>query len=273
MLEPWNTVRSHQFFQFLSKLRFLWLTYNSIHASSFINLKSLHELRRDGNLLSAFPWEGLKDMPRLCTLGLHNNRLSSLPAHTTVCPFFYQNKLLCRSKCTHERWTYCNIADSLTCRFFTPHIRKHLCLIQTPTNVTLWYIFQCKWQLWCKKYKTKLLLLLLWLLLLVIHIAITDIHQTIIGVQARPETQAQKTTKTVHRGNPTLGVFIEYMQGRWSGPGGEWVRGWVGSSASWGRAGRGGGPGWGGGRAGWGREVEGPGLGIQQNCTRERCRH
>ncbi|TRY60512.1 hypothetical protein DNTS_001482 [Danionella cerebrum] len=47
---------------------------------SFTNLSSLHELRLDGNLLSSFPWEGLRDMPSLRTLGLHNNRLARIPA-------------------------------------------------------------------------------------------------------------------------------------------------------------------------------------------------
>lgn len=71
----------------LSRLRFLWLTYNSlasVHPSSFVNLKALRELRLEGNLLTSFPWEGLRDMPRLQTLGLHNNRLASVPAHAAL---------------------------------------------------------------------------------------------------------------------------------------------------------------------------------------------
>lgn len=53
-------------------------------SKTYLSLKALRELRLDGNLLSAFPWEGLRDMPRLRTLGLHNNRLSSLPAHAAL---------------------------------------------------------------------------------------------------------------------------------------------------------------------------------------------
>uniref|UniRef100_A0A4W5PMN2 Leucine-rich repeat, immunoglobulin-like and transmembrane domains 3b n=1 Tax=Hucho hucho TaxID=62062 RepID=A0A4W5PMN2_9TELE len=74
-------------FFYLSELQFLWLTYNSIttiHPTLELLGFALRELRLDGNLLSAFPWEGLRDMPRLRTLGLHNNRLSSLPAHAAL---------------------------------------------------------------------------------------------------------------------------------------------------------------------------------------------
>ncbi|KAL7877599.1 hypothetical protein SRHO_G00042420 [Serrasalmus rhombeus] len=69
-------------FSTLPGLVYLWLTYNSItivHPRSFTNLTFLHELRLDGNLLSTFPWEALRDTPRLRTLGLHNNRLSRVP--------------------------------------------------------------------------------------------------------------------------------------------------------------------------------------------------
>uniref|UniRef100_A0A4W5PRU8 Uncharacterized protein n=1 Tax=Hucho hucho TaxID=62062 RepID=A0A4W5PRU8_9TELE len=45
---------------------------------------ALCELRLDGNLLAAFPWEGLRDMPHLHTLGLHNNHLVSFHAHTAL---------------------------------------------------------------------------------------------------------------------------------------------------------------------------------------------
>ncbi|KAF4105636.1 leucine-rich repeat, immunoglobulin-like domain and transmembrane domain-containing protein 3b isoform X1 [Onychostoma macrolepis] len=69
-------------FSAMPELLYLWLTYNSItvlHPKSFTNLSFLHELRLDGNLLSSFPWEGLRDVPRLRTLGLHNNRLARIP--------------------------------------------------------------------------------------------------------------------------------------------------------------------------------------------------
>lgn len=39
------------------------------------------ELRLNGNLLAC---KGLRDMPHLLTLGLHNNRLVSLHAHTAL---------------------------------------------------------------------------------------------------------------------------------------------------------------------------------------------
>uniref|UniRef100_A0A8C5E7H7 Leucine-rich repeat, immunoglobulin-like and transmembrane domains 3b n=1 Tax=Gouania willdenowi TaxID=441366 RepID=A0A8C5E7H7_GOUWI len=71
----------------LAELRYLWLTYNSItsiHPSSFVNLKALREMRVDGNLLSSFPWEGLRDTPQLQILSLHNNRLSILPPHAAL---------------------------------------------------------------------------------------------------------------------------------------------------------------------------------------------
>lgn len=69
-------------FSAMPGLLYLWLTYNSItvlHPRSFTHLSSLHELRLDGNLLSTFPWDGLRDVPRLRTLGLHNNRLARIP--------------------------------------------------------------------------------------------------------------------------------------------------------------------------------------------------
>ncbi|XP_073689689.1 leucine-rich repeat, immunoglobulin-like domain and transmembrane domain-containing protein 3b [Garra rufa] len=69
-------------FSAMPEVLYLWLTYNSItvlHPRSFTNLSFLHELRLDGNLLSSFPWEGLRDVPRLRTLGLHNNRLARIP--------------------------------------------------------------------------------------------------------------------------------------------------------------------------------------------------
>ncbi|XP_077435083.1 leucine-rich repeat, immunoglobulin-like domain and transmembrane domain-containing protein 3a isoform X2 [Vanacampus margaritifer] len=70
-------------FYYLTELRYLWITYNSITSvdtGSFYNLKLLHELRLDGNVISVFPWESLKEMPLLRTLDLHNNRLASIPA-------------------------------------------------------------------------------------------------------------------------------------------------------------------------------------------------
>ncbi|KAM9834693.1 leucine-rich repeat, immunoglobulin-like domain and transmembrane domain-containing protein 3a [Syngnathus typhle] len=70
-------------FYYLTELRYLWITYNSITSvdtGSFYNLKLLHELRLDGNMISMFPWESLKETPLLRTLDLHNNRLTSLPA-------------------------------------------------------------------------------------------------------------------------------------------------------------------------------------------------
>ncbi|XP_077388917.1 leucine-rich repeat, immunoglobulin-like domain and transmembrane domain-containing protein 3a [Festucalex cinctus] len=70
-------------FYYLTDLRYLWITYNSITSvdtGSFYNLKVLHELRLDGNVISVFPWESLKEMPLLRTLDLHNNRLASIPA-------------------------------------------------------------------------------------------------------------------------------------------------------------------------------------------------
>lgn len=69
-------------FYYLSELRYLWVTYNSITSvdtTSFYNLKVLHELRLDGNLISSFPWVSLREMPSLRTLDLHNNRLTSVP--------------------------------------------------------------------------------------------------------------------------------------------------------------------------------------------------
>nr|XP_033791227.1 leucine-rich repeat, immunoglobulin-like domain and transmembrane domain-containing protein 3 [Geotrypetes seraphini] len=68
-------------FYYLTELKYLWLTYNSISSvdsSSFYNLKVLHELRLAGNLLSVFPWESLAEMPSLRTLDLHNNKLTSI---------------------------------------------------------------------------------------------------------------------------------------------------------------------------------------------------
>ncbi|XP_062332979.1 leucine-rich repeat, immunoglobulin-like domain and transmembrane domain-containing protein 3a [Osmerus eperlanus] len=69
-------------FYYLTDLRYLWITYNSVSAvdsGSFYNLKFLHELRLDGNVISTFPWESLKEMPILRTLDLHNNRLTNVP--------------------------------------------------------------------------------------------------------------------------------------------------------------------------------------------------
>ncbi len=69
-------------FYYLSELRYLWITYNSVTSvdpGSFYNLKVLHELRLDGNMIAIFPWESLKEMPSLRTLDLHNNRLTSIP--------------------------------------------------------------------------------------------------------------------------------------------------------------------------------------------------
>ncbi|CAM4614926.1 unnamed protein product [Leuciscus chuanchicus] len=69
-------------FYYLSELRYLWITYNSITSvdpGSFYNLKVLHELRLDGNMIAIFPWESLKEMPSLRTLDLHNNRLTNVP--------------------------------------------------------------------------------------------------------------------------------------------------------------------------------------------------
>ncbi|XP_061691458.1 LOW QUALITY PROTEIN: leucine-rich repeat, immunoglobulin-like domain and transmembrane domain-containing protein 3a [Syngnathoides biaculeatus] len=69
-------------FYYLTELRYLWITYNSIASvdtGSFYNLKVLHELRLDGNVIAVFPWESLKEMPNLRTLDLHNNRLTSVP--------------------------------------------------------------------------------------------------------------------------------------------------------------------------------------------------
>nr|XP_055034857.1 leucine-rich repeat, immunoglobulin-like domain and transmembrane domain-containing protein 3a [Misgurnus anguillicaudatus] len=69
-------------FYYLTELRYLWITYNSISSvdsGSFYNLKVLHELRLDGNVIASFPWESLKEMPNLRTLDLHNNRLTIVP--------------------------------------------------------------------------------------------------------------------------------------------------------------------------------------------------
>ncbi|XP_065126361.1 leucine-rich repeat, immunoglobulin-like domain and transmembrane domain-containing protein 3a [Paramisgurnus dabryanus] len=69
-------------FYYLTELRYLWITYNSISSvdsGSFYNLKVLHELRLDGNMIATFPWESLKEMPNLRTLDLHNNRLTIVP--------------------------------------------------------------------------------------------------------------------------------------------------------------------------------------------------
>ncbi|XP_030048381.1 leucine-rich repeat, immunoglobulin-like domain and transmembrane domain-containing protein 3 [Microcaecilia unicolor] len=68
-------------FYYLTELKYLWVTYNSISnidSRSFYNLKVLHELRLAGNLLSVFPWESLAEMPSLRTLDLHNNKLTSI---------------------------------------------------------------------------------------------------------------------------------------------------------------------------------------------------
>ncbi|XP_038611347.1 leucine-rich repeat, immunoglobulin-like domain and transmembrane domain-containing protein 3 [Tachyglossus aculeatus] len=69
-------------FYYLVDLKYLWIAYSSvtnIDIGSFYNLKQLHELRLDGNLLAAFPWESLLEMPNLRTLDLRNNKLVSLP--------------------------------------------------------------------------------------------------------------------------------------------------------------------------------------------------
>uniref|UniRef100_A0AAV2MII7 Ig-like domain-containing protein n=1 Tax=Knipowitschia caucasica TaxID=637954 RepID=A0AAV2MII7_KNICA len=69
-------------FYYLSELRFLWVTYNSVSTvdtGAFYNLKVLHELRLDGNSIALFPWEALREMPSLRTLDLHNNRLTVVP--------------------------------------------------------------------------------------------------------------------------------------------------------------------------------------------------
>ncbi|KAK3536148.1 hypothetical protein QTP70_031315 [Hemibagrus guttatus] len=74
-------------FYYLTELRYLWLTYNSISSvdpASFYNLKVLHELRLDGNQISTFPWEALREMPVLRTLDLHNNRLTSIPVEAAA---------------------------------------------------------------------------------------------------------------------------------------------------------------------------------------------
>ncbi|KAG7328784.1 hypothetical protein KOW79_006958 [Hemibagrus wyckioides] len=74
-------------FYYLTDLRYLWLTYNSISSvdlSSFYNLNVLHELRLDGNQISMFPWEALREMPVLRTLDLHNNRITSIPVEAAA---------------------------------------------------------------------------------------------------------------------------------------------------------------------------------------------
>uniref|UniRef100_A0A8C2I4L6 Info leucine-rich repeat, immunoglobulin-like and transmembrane domains 3a n=1 Tax=Cyprinus carpio TaxID=7962 RepID=A0A8C2I4L6_CYPCA len=74
-------------FYYLSELRYLWITYNSVTSvdhGSFYNLKVLHELRLDGNMIATFPWESLKEMPSLRTLDLHNNRLTSIPVEAAA---------------------------------------------------------------------------------------------------------------------------------------------------------------------------------------------
>ncbi|XP_062855951.1 leucine-rich repeat, immunoglobulin-like domain and transmembrane domain-containing protein 3a [Trichomycterus rosablanca] len=74
-------------FYYLTELRYLWLSYNSISTvdpGSFYNLKVLHELCLDGNQISKFPWEALKEMPNLRTLDLHNNQLTSIPSEAAV---------------------------------------------------------------------------------------------------------------------------------------------------------------------------------------------
>ncbi|KAI5624941.1 leucine-rich repeat, immunoglobulin-like domain and transmembrane domain-containing protein 3 precursor [Silurus asotus] len=79
-------VKSEAFY-YLTELRYLWLTYNSISLvdpSSFYNLNVLHELRLDGNQISIFPWEALREMPHLRMLDLHNNRLTSIPVEAAA---------------------------------------------------------------------------------------------------------------------------------------------------------------------------------------------
>ncbi|TSO15243.1 Leucine-rich repeat, immunoglobulin-like domain and transmembrane domain-containing protein 3 [Bagarius yarrelli] len=74
-------------FYYLTELRYLWLTYNSISSvdpASFYNLKVLHELRLDGNQISTFPWEALRELPALKTLDLHNNRLTYVPVEAAA---------------------------------------------------------------------------------------------------------------------------------------------------------------------------------------------
>lgn len=57
---------------------------NSLNVDSFRGLRSLDELRLEGNALTSFPWESLTDMPDLRLLDLHNNKISSIPADATI---------------------------------------------------------------------------------------------------------------------------------------------------------------------------------------------
>ncbi|XP_030060841.1 leucine-rich repeat, immunoglobulin-like domain and transmembrane domain-containing protein 1 [Microcaecilia unicolor] len=74
-------------FHLLSKLEFLWMSYNSVTTLSQVSFQGLHkvqELRLDGNILSSFPWKALAAMLQLRLLDLHNNKLSSVPKEAAL---------------------------------------------------------------------------------------------------------------------------------------------------------------------------------------------
>ncbi|RXM96441.1 Leucine-rich repeat, immunoglobulin-like domain and transmembrane domain-containing protein 3 [Acipenser ruthenus] len=75
-------------FYYLVDLKYLWVTYNSIStiaSSSFYNLKVLHELRLDGNLLSSFPLSTVpadagRYLQNIKYLDISSNKLTTLPS-------------------------------------------------------------------------------------------------------------------------------------------------------------------------------------------------
>ncbi|KAG8551800.1 hypothetical protein GDO81_004275 [Engystomops pustulosus] len=65
-------------------LEYLWLNFNNItlmHMKSLEDLKSLKELRLQGNKLRSVPWTAFHDTPALRILDLKHNRLDVLPEH------------------------------------------------------------------------------------------------------------------------------------------------------------------------------------------------
>ncbi|XP_044152176.1 leucine-rich repeat, immunoglobulin-like domain and transmembrane domain-containing protein 2 [Bufo gargarizans] len=78
------TELSRGMFSGVSSLEYLWLNFNNItlmHMKSLEYLKSLQELRLQGNKLRSVPWTAFQDTPALRILDLKHNRLDVLPEH------------------------------------------------------------------------------------------------------------------------------------------------------------------------------------------------